>query len=93
MTSNNLLEVFGTFECYHWCAFKYSVEFGVYLQDISVSIHNFRYVRECPSLFGMFVYSDFTSLYTLHFKINTFDARRCLSCQYPISEIAREYFS
>ena len=41
------MQVFATLECYQRCGLKYSVELGVYLQDIPVSIHNFRYVREC----------------------------------------------
>ena len=44
VTSNSLLEVFATFQYYHLCGLKYSVELGVYLQDVPVSIHNFRYV-------------------------------------------------
>ena len=28
-------------------ALKYSMEFGVYLQDIPIPAHNFRYAREC----------------------------------------------
>ena len=38
VTSNNLLEVFPTFECCHRCDLKYSVELDAYLQDIPVSI-------------------------------------------------------
>ena len=53
VTSNNLLEVFATFESYHRCVFKHLAELGVYLQDIPVSIHNFRYVRECSCMLLM----------------------------------------
>ena len=46
VTSNNLLEVYAIFECYHRCGLICCVRLSVYLQDIPVSIHNFRYVAE-----------------------------------------------
>ena len=43
----DLLKVFAKFECYHRFGLKYSVEVNVYLQDIPVSIQNFRYNKDC----------------------------------------------
>ena len=44
--SNNLLEVYAMFKSYDRCGLIYSVKLSVYLQDIPVSIHDFKYVRE-----------------------------------------------
>ena len=68
MTFNNLLEVFTTFEWYHRCGLKYSVEFGIYLQDTPVSILNFRYFRECSC--SVVCYWWWNSVFVVFFSLH-----------------------